>query len=82
LNTKSGGLDHPRPCDQIDSDDYPYLVRGYPSNHVGFVGYRLEISPYLPPIHMKGYGRLRTPIRIPIEHIYFIYLSSIGVDVT
>jgi hypothetical protein len=30
LNTKSGG----RPRDQINSGDYPYLVRGYPSNHV------------------------------------------------
>jgi hypothetical protein len=72
LNTKSGGLDRPRPCDQIDSDDYPYLMCGYPSNHVGFIGYRLEISPDLPPIHMKGYGQLRTPEHIPIEHIYFI----------
>jgi hypothetical protein len=25
------------PRDQINSGDYTYLVRGYPSNHVGFV---------------------------------------------
>jgi hypothetical protein len=28
--------------------DYPYLVRGYPSNHMGFVGYRLGTSLDLP----------------------------------
>jgi hypothetical protein len=51
LNTKSGdglvlrpGL---RPHDQIDLGNYPYLVRGYPSNHVGSVGYRLGTSPNL-----------------------------------
>jgi hypothetical protein len=28
--------------------DYPYLVHGYPSNHMGFVSYRLRIGPNLP----------------------------------
>jgi hypothetical protein len=36
--------DGPRPHDQIDSGDYPYLVRGYLSNHVGYVSYRLGMS--------------------------------------
>jgi hypothetical protein len=34
--------------DQINLGDYPYLVRGYPSNHVGFVSYRLEMGPGFP----------------------------------
>jgi hypothetical protein len=30
-------------------------MRGYPSNHVEFVSYRLGTGPDLPPINMKGY---------------------------
>jgi hypothetical protein len=30
------------------SDNYPYLVRGYPSNHVVFVSYRLDTGSDLP----------------------------------
>ena len=70
------------PRDQIDSGDYPYLVRGYPFNHVGSVGYCLGTGPNLPYIYMKGCDRLRTPKHIPIEPInYFIIISALGVDV-
>jgi hypothetical protein len=41
-------LDGPCPHNQIDSGDNPYLVCGYPSNHIGFVGYHLGTSPDLP----------------------------------
>jgi hypothetical protein len=48
LSIKSGGRSSPwartvrAPHDQINSGDYPYLMCGYPSNHVGFVSYRLH----------------------------------------
>jgi hypothetical protein len=53
LNTKvADGLALGRgrfaPRDQINSNDYPYFVCGYPSNHVGFVIYRLVTGPDLP----------------------------------
>jgi hypothetical protein len=49
LNTKSGERSSSRaPRDQIDSGDYPYLVRGYPSNHVRSVGYCLGTTLDLP----------------------------------
>jgi hypothetical protein len=56
LNAKSGGrpdlkayvLDRLQPHDQIDSADYPYFVCGYVSNHVGYVGYHLEMVPNVP----------------------------------
>jgi hypothetical protein len=35
-------------ADQINSSDYPYLVHGYPSNHMGFVSYRLGTGLDLP----------------------------------
>jgi hypothetical protein len=70
------------PHDQINSSDYPYLVRGYLSNHVGFVSYCLETSPDLPIyIYMKGSGRLRNPEHIPIEPITFLIIPVLGVDV-
>jgi hypothetical protein len=34
--------------DQINLADYPYLMCGYLSNHVGFVSYRLGTGPDLP----------------------------------
>jgi hypothetical protein len=52
FNTKSGGTDRARLCGQIDSDDYPYLVRSYLSNHVGSVDYHLETGPDLSYIYM------------------------------
>jgi hypothetical protein len=39
------------PHDQINPGDCFYLVHGYPSNHMGFVSYRLETSPNLPYIY-------------------------------
>jgi hypothetical protein len=69
------------PHDQIDSGYYPYLVCGYPSNHVGSIGYRLGTGPNLPYLYMKGYGRLRTPEHIPIEPITFFIIPVLGVDV-
>jgi hypothetical protein len=35
------------PRDQINLGDYPYLMCGYPSNHVGFVSYHLGTGPPL-----------------------------------
>jgi hypothetical protein len=38
------------PRDQINSNDYSYLMRGYSSNHVRFVSYRLGMGldfPYM-----------------------------------
>jgi hypothetical protein len=43
-----------RGLDDSHSDDHPYLVCGYPSNHVGSVGYRLGTCPYLIPYKYKG----------------------------
>jgi hypothetical protein len=63
------------PRDWINSDDFPYLVRGYPSNHVGVVGYLLGIGPDLLPYKYKGVQPIENPEHIPIEHIYFIYFS-------
>jgi hypothetical protein len=43
LSTKSGGRSRPWAWtvrvhrDQINSGDYPYLMRGYPSNNVGWL---------------------------------------------
>jgi hypothetical protein len=54
-NVSVQGPEGARPYDQIDSSDYSYLVRGYPSNHVGSVGYRLGTGPN-PYIYMKGYN--------------------------
>jgi hypothetical protein len=51
LNTKSG---------KIESGDCPYLVHGYPSNHVGSVGYRLGTGPYLPYIY-EGVQPIENP---------------------
>jgi hypothetical protein len=74
------GLGQSAPHDQIDSDDYLYLMRGYPSNHMGSVSYRLGTGPDLPYIYMKGYDRLRTTEHIPIKPIYFA-IRALGVDV-
>jgi hypothetical protein len=38
------GPDSPCAHDLINSSDYTYLVRGYPSNNVGVVGYLLGIG--------------------------------------
>jgi hypothetical protein len=56
-------------------------MRGYPSNHVGFVSYLLGTGLDLPYIYMKGYGRLRTIEHIPIESITFFIIPALGVDV-
>jgi hypothetical protein len=58
------------PRDQINSGNYPYLVRGYPSNHVGVVGYLLGIGPDLLPYKYKGVR----PIENPRTHSNRIYL--------
>jgi hypothetical protein len=44
--------------DQIDTVNYPYLVRDYPSNHMKFVSYRLKMGTDLPYIY-EEYDRLR-----------------------
>jgi hypothetical protein len=46
-----------------------------------FVGYLLGKGPDLPPINIKGYGRLRTPEHIPIESITLFTFPALGVDV-
>jgi hypothetical protein len=51
LSTKTGGRSIPKarkgpwPRDQINLGDYHYLACGYPSNHVGFISYRLGAGP-------------------------------------
>jgi hypothetical protein len=52
-----------------------YLMRGYPSNHVRSIDYRLGTFPDLLPYKYKRYSQLITTEHIPIEYIYFIYLS-------
>jgi hypothetical protein len=68
------------PCDQINSSDYPYLVCGYPSNHVGFIWYRLGTGPDLPYIY-EGVRPIENPEHIPIEPITFFIIPSLRVDV-
>jgi hypothetical protein len=46
-----------------------------------FVGYLLGKGADLPPINIKGYGRLRTPEHIPIEPITLFTFHALGVDV-
>jgi hypothetical protein len=62
-----------RPRDQINSVDYPYLVRGYPSNHVSVVGYLLETGPDLLPYKYKGVRPIKNP-RTHSNRIYLLYL--------
>jgi hypothetical protein len=40
------------PHNQINSGDYPYLVRGYPSNRVEFVSYRIGTGPDSPYLYL------------------------------
>jgi hypothetical protein len=58
---------------QINSGDYPYLVRGYPSNNVGVVGYLLGTGPYLLPYKYKGVRPIQNP-RTHSNQIYLLYL--------
>ena len=84
LSTKSGGQSGPRTETVRDPAirlTRVIIVHGYPSNHVGFVSYRLGTGPYLPPIYMKGYDGLRTPEHIPIEPITLFTFPALGVDV-
>jgi hypothetical protein len=62
----------PHPRDQIDSGDYPYLMRGYLSNHVGFVGYRLGTDRDLPYIY-EGVRPIEKP-RTHSNRTYLVYL--------
>jgi hypothetical protein len=50
-----------RPRDQIKSDNYFYLVCGYPSNHLKFVSYRLRTGLDLPLYIYEGYCRRFDP---------------------
>jgi hypothetical protein len=61
------------PRDWINSDDFPYLVRGYPSNHVGVVGYLLGIGPDLLPYKYKGVQPIENP-RTHSNRTYLLYL--------
>jgi hypothetical protein len=71
------GPDGPRPRDQINSDDYSYLVHGYPSNHVRYVGYHLGTGPY--PLYGYIYEGVQ-PIENPRTHsnrtnlLYLLFL--------
>jgi hypothetical protein len=49
-------------------------MRGYPSNHMGSISYRLGIGQDLLPYKYKGVQPIENPEHIPIESIYFIYL--------
>jgi hypothetical protein len=61
--------------------DYPYLVCGYPSNHVGVVGYLLGTGPDLLPYKYKGVRPIEKPEHIPIEPITLFTFPILGVDV-
>jgi hypothetical protein len=79
LNTKSGGhsCDHQkcgRSRDQRNSDDYSYLVRGNPSNHVEFISYRLGTGPDLPYIY-EGVRSIENPRTHSNRTNYFLYHS-------
>jgi hypothetical protein len=52
--------------------DGPYLVRGYLSNHVGFVGYRLGMGSDLPYIY-EGVCPIENP-RTHFNQTYLLYL--------
>jgi hypothetical protein len=77
-NTTSGGglvlgLEQFVPHGQIGSGGYPYLVHGYPPNHVGFIGYRLGMGLDLPYIY-NGVWPIENPKYIPIEPITLLSL--------
>jgi hypothetical protein len=68
------------PRDQINSDDHLYLVRGYPSNYVGIVSYRLGTGADLPYI----YEEVRSIENLKynsIEPITFFIIPVLGLDV-
>jgi hypothetical protein len=69
--------DGPRPRDQINSGDYPYLVRGYPSNHVGVVGYLLGTGSDLLPNKYKGVRPIENH-RTHSNRIYLLYLPFLS----
>jgi hypothetical protein len=56
--SKKQSVERPCPHDQINSSDYPYLVCGYPSNHVEFVGYHLGMGLDLPHISYDQLGNI------------------------
>jgi hypothetical protein len=87
LSTKSDEWSDPwaqtvrSPRDQNNSDDYPYLVRGYPSNHVGSIGYRLGTGPDLLPYKCKGVRPIENP-RTHSNRTYLLFSFPTLVDVT
>jgi hypothetical protein len=71
------GSDGLRPRDQINLGDYPYLVRGYPSNHVEVVGYLLGTGPNLLPYKYKGVRPIENPRTHP-NRTYLLYLPFLS----
>jgi hypothetical protein len=61
------------PRDKINSGDYTYLVRGYLSNHVEYVSYRLGTGPDLLPYEYKGVRLIENP-RTHSNRTYLFYL--------
>ena len=61
------------PHDHINLDDYPYLIRGYPFNHVGSIGYRLETGSDPIPYKYKGVEAIENP-RTHSNRTYLFYL--------
>jgi hypothetical protein len=55
-------------------------VRGYPSNHIGFVSYHQGMGPDLPYTY-EGVRPIENPEQIPIESITFFIIPVLGVDV-
>jgi hypothetical protein len=88
LSTKSDERSGPwtrtvhSPRDQINSDDYPYLVSGYLSNHVRSVDYHLGTCLDLLPYKYKWVRPIENP-RTHSNRTYLLFsFPTLGVDVT
>jgi hypothetical protein len=73
------GFRRSAPRDQIDSDDYPYLMRDYLSNLVGSVGYHIGTGPEYIYIYTH---RLRTPNTFQPNQSTLFNFPALGVYVT
>jgi hypothetical protein len=60
------------PAIRFNSGDYHYLVCGYPSNHMGVVGYLLGTGPDLLPYKYKGVRPIENP-RTHSNRTYLLY---------
>jgi hypothetical protein len=68
------------PRDQIDSDDYPYLVCGYPSNHVKSVSYDLGMCPDITIYKWRGTTDWEPPNTFQSNQSTLFTFSVLAVD--